>query len=147
MYFTIVIFLLFALFRKYEIEHQQLLNKKREDDQKLLDEALEKAKADLEQFEQQRKQLIEEAKKRNRFFFLITNFQYLNILIFSCSLFSLPRDEEAEFLEGRRTAVAWVAAADMCDFHAAHTKDVDRMKRTMLRMKGKASASAGDAQP
>lgn len=63
--------------RRYDIEHHKLLEKKREENQKMLEETLAKGTEYLENFNEERVEKIELAKVKNRFFYYSFIFVFL----------------------------------------------------------------------
>ncbi|KAH7821281.1 uncharacterized protein MONOS_8989 [Monocercomonoides exilis] len=98
--------------QRYYAQHAIDLQKLRDNAAKMLEETLGQAEREKESFLTERAQMIETQKKKNQ-------------------------EEEAVFLENKKTAAPWAAAADMCDFQTTHEKDVERMKQMMLRLKNK----------
>ncbi|KAH7822121.1 Clathrin light chain B [Monocercomonoides exilis] len=101
--------------QRYYAQHAIDLQKLKDTAAKMLEETLAQAEKEKDSFLTERAQAIEMQKKKNQ-------------------------EEEEVFLENRKTAAPWEAAANMCDFQISHEKDVDRMKQMMMRLKNQGKA-------
>ncbi|KAK2960472.1 hypothetical protein BLNAU_4689 [Blattamonas nauphoetae] len=103
--------------QKYLIEHQRLLQEKRDAAEVLRQQTEEKAQQEYEKFSTDRQSQIEKNKAENA-------------------------TEEAQFLEKKSGFQPWTSATDMCDFSKSHEGDVTRMQQIMRMLKNKETIAA-----